>query len=87
MDLSAERDPLDRLKSWWLDEADRMLDMGFIETSRKSWRLLPANARTCCFSLPPCKSASIRQVGATGCCKAVQLQATLKTAAPAGGSR
>lgn len=41
---------LDHIKFFVLDEADRMLDMGFINDIRKVARLLPAGRQTLCFS-------------------------------------
>ena len=42
-----------------LDEADRMLDMGFIRDIRKIWRCCRRSARTCC-SRPPSRTRSAR---------------------------
>ena len=45
-----------------LDEADRMLDMGFIHDIRRILALLPERARTCCSPPPsPTRSASWRR--------------------------
>ena len=45
---------LQHLSFFVLDEADRMLDMGFIHDVRKVIAALPAK-RQSCFSLPPCR--------------------------------
>jgi superfamily II DNA/RNA helicase len=41
---------LDNVRHFVLDEADRMLDMGFINDIRKIAQLLPNNRQTLCFS-------------------------------------
>ncbi|WP_342760750.1 DEAD/DEAH box helicase [Azospirillum thermophilum] len=45
---------LDAIEIFVLDEADRMLDMGFIRDVRKVVAALPAERQTCC-SPPPCR--------------------------------
>ena len=44
---------LNRVEMLILDEADRMLDMGFVQDIRRIMSLLPANGKPCC-SRPPC---------------------------------
>ena len=50
---------LSRVEILVLDEADRMLDMGFIRDIRKILAVLPPSARTCC-SRPPSPTRSAR---------------------------
>lgn len=40
-----------------LDEADEMLDMGFVDDMETSSRTFPRNGRPCCFP-PPCPGPS-----------------------------
>jgi len=47
----------DDLQVFVLDEADRMLDMGFINDVRKIVAVLPRTGRHCC-SQPPCRARS-----------------------------
>jgi ATP-dependent RNA helicase RhlE len=48
---------LDRVEVFVLDEADRMLDMGFIRDIRRIVPALPKVRRRCC-SRPPCRGRS-----------------------------
>lgn len=41
---------LDHVKAFVLDEADRMLDMGFVKDIQRIASMLPANRQTLCFS-------------------------------------
>ena len=56
---------LDQVEIFVLDEADQMLDLGFIKPIRQLVRCLPASGRTC-SSRPPCRrrSASRRRTAA-----------------------
>ena len=49
---------LNSVETWCLDEADRMLDMGFIHDIKRCW-WLPPNGKTCC-SRPPSLTEDIR---------------------------
>ena len=53
---------LDAVEIFVVDEADRMLDMGFIRDVRKIVALCPGSANPCC-SRPPCRTDIARLVG------------------------
>jgi ATP-dependent RNA helicase RhlE len=56
---------LDAVEVFVLDEADRMLDMGFIHDIKRVARLLPNGGRTCCSPRPcPTPSRSRRKPAA-----------------------
>ena len=51
---------LDEIEVFVLDEADRMLDMGFIHDIRKLIAEIPKSDRRC-SSRPPCRARSTRR--------------------------
>ncbi len=76
--LAADALSLEHVRTFVLDEADRMLDMGFVEDIRSVARRLPANAQTLLFSAT--FSDDIRAIAATVLREPVEIAAALADA-------